>query len=162
MADGYHVRPAVPADAADVAACHVASWREAYPHLLSAPFLAALDVDARRRRWQSHLESDHVTEFHVGLVGGDVVGFAVAGPGWDDPPVRDLALGSLYVRESHHGSGLGQALLDAAISERPCSLWVAVGQPRAIAFYTRNGFVPDGARRVEKDWENLEIMRMVR
>lgn len=162
VAIGFTVRSAVPADAADIAACHVACWRESYSHLLSAAFLDAMDVEARRERWLGALEGPVEYSIAVGLVGEEVVGLAAAGPGWDDAPVRDLTLGSLYVRAAVHGSGLGQALLDATVGDRHCSLWVATGYPRAIAFYLRNGFAPDGTVRREEPWEGLEIMRMVR
>ncbi|MCS6582511.1 GNAT family N-acetyltransferase [Curtobacterium citreum] len=38
-----------------------------------------------------------------------------------------------------------QALLDTVLADRPASLWVAADNPRAHAFYRRNGFTPDGA-----------------
>ncbi len=41
-------------------------------------------------------------------------------------------------------------------------LWVASENPRAIAFYRRNGFPLDGAQKIEKQWENMESVRMVR
>ena len=65
------------------------------------------------------------------------MGFAVL-LGHPDAP-RDLELESLYVLASRHGSGAGQSLLDAVISDRPAYLWVADNNPRARAFYTRNG-----------------------
>jgi GNAT superfamily N-acetyltransferase len=93
---------------------------------------------------------------------GAVVGFAQAVPSRDDPPVRPLELASLYLRAALHGSGLGQALLDAAVGDRPASLWVAEVNPRARRFYERNGFVPDGARQVLGAWEGLIEVRLVR
>jgi len=162
MTATLEVRPAVPEDAGGVAACHVACWREAYAHLLSPGFLAAMDVAERTALWQGRLESTSGHTFHVGLLGGEVVGFAVAGPADDDRPVRDLALFAIYIRAAHYGSGLGQALLDASVGDRPCQLWVAQDQPRAIAFYSRNGFAQDGTGRVEEHWEMMKIIRMVR
>ena len=61
-----------------------------------------------------------------------------------------------------HGSGTGQALLDAAVGDRPAFLWTAEDNPRAQAFYRRNGFIADGARKIEPEWENLAEIRMVR
>lgn len=55
----------------------------------------------------------------------------------------------------------GQRLLDAAIGDRDAFLWVFRDNPRAPAFYVRNGFAPDGAERVEKFFGPVEI-RMVR
>jgi GNAT superfamily N-acetyltransferase len=57
-------------------------------------------------------------------------------------------LPSIYVVASHYGSGAGQRLLDAALGDLPAFLWVADDNPRARAFYARNGFVPDGTTKV--------------
>lgn len=54
---------------------------------------------------------------------------------------------------------------------KPCSTphsetgqprWTAEDNPRARAFYARNGFTPDGARKVEPSWEDLAEVRLVR
>jgi len=39
---------------------------------------------------------------------------------------------------------------------------MAQDNPRARAFYARNGFTPDGARKVEPSWEDLTEVRLVR
>jgi GNAT superfamily N-acetyltransferase len=57
-------------------------------------------------------------------------------------PTRQLA--KLYTLPRAHGSGLGQALLDTAIGSGAAYLWIMAGNPRAEAFYRRNGFLPDG------------------
>ena len=75
---------------------------------------------------------------------------------------RDLELWGIYLLAEYHGSGIGQALLDAAVGDRPASLWVAEDNPRARAFYSRNGFEPDGGRRVEEEWEHMVVVRLVR
>lgn len=75
--------------------------------------------------------------------GDEVIGFAMAVPtDHDNPPSTQLRM--LYVLRRHHGSGAGQALLDAVVGSEPCQLWVARENPRAHRFYRRNGFVPDG------------------
>ncbi len=76
-----------------------------------------------------------------------------------DPP-RELA--ALYVRRAFHGTGIADALLDLAVGDGPCLLWVAERNPRAIAFYRRRGFRLDGHRGTIPAWEDLRIVRMVR
>lgn len=153
------VRPSAPADAAGIAAVHVTSWREAYAHLLSQAFLDAIDLDARTQMWQGILDR-HPSRVHVADADGEVVGFAaVRRP--DDGP-RDLELAMLYLLAAHHGNGLGQALLDAAIGDAPAFVWVAEDNPRARAFYARNGFRPDGERNVVEAWEQMTEVRLVR
>ena len=156
------MRVAVPADAPALGEVHVACWREAYAHLFSSAFLAALDVDQRREQWERRLSNPGPGRAFVAVVEERVVGFAWTGPGHDEPPVRKVELTGLYLLDAWHGTGLGQALLDAALGDRPASLWTAEDNPRAIAFYARNGFAPDGARKVEPSWEDLTEIRLTR
>lgn len=151
------LRAATAADADGMAACQVACWRETYARLVSPGLLAGFDVAAQAERWRERLDGAVVA-----VVNGEVVGLARACPSRDELPVRALELAVLYLRAAHHGSGLGQALLDAAVGDRPCSLWVAEDNPRAQAFYARNGFRPDGARTVEPTWDDLAEIRLVR
>ena len=81
------------------------------------------------------------------------------------PPAegRDVAeLWGIYLLKAHHGAGLGQKLLDAALGAEPAALWVAEDNPRAQAFYRRNGFAFTGARDTIDDWEGLAELRMAR
>ncbi|MGN7190744.1 GNAT family N-acetyltransferase [Curtobacterium sp. MCBA15_004] len=156
------VRRAEPRDARSIAEVHVRAWREAYAHLLPAAFLAALDVDAREDRWRGLVADPDLTVL-VAERDGRVVGWASAGAGRDDEPVRDRELEGIYVLAGHHGSGTGQALLDAAVGTEPAFLWVADRNPRAEAFYRRNGFERDGAtKHVPIGPAGLDAVRMVR
>jgi ribosomal protein S18 acetylase RimI-like enzyme len=71
-------------------------------------------------------------------------------------------LWGLYLLGSHQGLGLGRRLLEAALGSAAASLWVAADNDRAIAFYRRFRFEPDGAEDVIPSWENLREIRMVR
>jgi RimJ/RimL family protein N-acetyltransferase len=51
----------------------------------------------------------------------------------------------------------------AAIGDGPAYLWVVEDNPRALAFYLKQGFRPDGKRnRLPPEWEELPEFRMVR
>jgi ribosomal protein S18 acetylase RimI-like enzyme len=141
------VRAATPADARGIADVHVRAWQEAYAHLLPAEDLARLNVEQRERRWVEILTLAHALTC-VAVDNGTVVGFANSEPGRDADSPRELELPSIYVLASHHGSGAGQQLLDAVLGERPAYLWVADDNPRARAFYARNGFRPDGTTKI--------------
>lgn len=167
MSAAITIRQAVPTDAPGIAAVHVQSWAESYAHLVPADALARQSVAQRTLRWSELIAGDPLVWVAVADVAvedgafeagadvadadggtraalGQIVGFASSSVGHPDAP-RDLELESLYVLASRHGSGAGQSLLDAVISDRPAYLWVADNNPRARAFYTRNGFVADGA-----------------
>jgi GNAT superfamily N-acetyltransferase len=137
------VRAAQPEDARGIAEVHVQAWREAYAHLLPAENLARLSIEQRELRWSENLASREFSTF-VATDVDRIVGFATSGAGRDADSPRDLELPSIYVLASHHGTGVAQRLLDAALGGAPAYLWVADDNPRARAFYARNGFVPDG------------------
>jgi ribosomal protein S18 acetylase RimI-like enzyme len=141
------VRPALPADARGIALVHVQAWREAYAHLIPAQALARLSIDQRERRW-AELIPAATPDVWVGTDGESTVGWATSSRGHAADSPRDLELEGIYVLASHHGSGLGQRLLDAAIGASAAFLWVAADNPRARAFYARNGFQPDGTTKV--------------
>ncbi|WP_354962164.1 GNAT family N-acetyltransferase [Arthrobacter sp. Bi83] len=71
-------------------------------------------------------------------------------------------LWGIYLLSAYHGSGLGQRLLEATIGTENAMLWVAQDNPRAQAFYRRNGFSPNGTRKVVEDWEGIPLIQMSR
>ena len=157
------MRTATADDAEALGPVHVQCWREAYSHLLSPGFFDTRTPDQVSAWWVRQLESlpeDQVV--NVAEVGGALVGFAGSGPSRDEKPARPLQLYFINVLAAHHGSGIGQALLDGTIGDAPATLWMAKDNPRALSFYRRNGVTPDGATRTESSWENLEEIRLVR
>jgi GNAT superfamily N-acetyltransferase len=141
------VRPAVLADAQGIAEVHVQGWREAYAHLVPAENLARLSVDQRELRWNEILL---LPEAVIWVATDDerVVGFAWSGRSQESNAPRDLELQAIYLLANHHGTGAGQRLLHAVLGDVPATLWVAEDNPRARAFYARNGFQPDGTTKV--------------
>ncbi|WP_346959115.1 GNAT family N-acetyltransferase [uncultured Arthrobacter sp.] len=75
---------------------------------------------------------------------------------------RDRQLFSIYVAAEFYGAGVGQALLDATAGDGPAMLWVAKENPRAVAFYRRNGFNFDGTGQTDPGAPMLVDARMVR
>lgn len=141
----WALRPARPADAPAIARVHAASWRETYGRFVDDPDTNPwFSVSRRIAVWEATLrEAGTSTIVAEGPEG--IVGFASTTPSTESDAVRPEELAMLYVLESAHGSGVGQALLHATLGDRPASLWVAADNPRAHAFYRRNGFRPDGA-----------------
>ncbi|WP_264197561.1 GNAT family N-acetyltransferase [Arthrobacter sp. SO3] len=96
---------------------------------------------------------------------GQIIGFAFFGPGvgreGQDLP-RDRQLFSIYVAAERHGAGVGKSLLDATAGHGPAMLWVAKDNPRAVAFYLRNGFEFDGAEQTDPGAAKIVGARMVR
>ncbi|MGW9413662.1 N-acetyltransferase family protein [Arthrobacter cupressi] len=160
----FTLRTATPDDAETVPRLHLAAWKESYGHLLPKEFFetreATMDESVERHRkalagaYQPVLAHDSA---------GELVGMAFAAPSRDDDAPCSLELQMIYALQRVHGTGVGQALLDAVIGKDEAYLWVLEDNPRAQAFYRRNGFVPDGRRELlPPEWEELPEIRMVR
>lgn len=139
------IRTARPEDAEGIAIVHATSWRETYGRFVDDPDTSPwFDVERRVGMWRQNLaEQTFITI--VAADGDEIIGFAAVQRTPEPEAVRDEELTMLYVLADRHGNGAGQGLLDAVLGDRPASLWVADDNPRARAFYTRNGFVADGA-----------------
>ncbi|MDJ1113895.1 GNAT family N-acetyltransferase [Microbacterium dauci] len=157
------IRPPSPADAAALADLHVQTWRETYTHLLPEGYFDEAFVQGRHEMWGRLAGTDREDlTVRLAELDGVLVGLAMSGPPQGDDPPRDRQLYFIYVAASAHGTGAGQALLDAVLGDGPALLWVADGNPRAIAFYRRNGFAFDGVEQLDPGAPAITDLRMVR
>jgi len=153
----------VPADAHRVSALAIETFPLACPPgttrenidlfcatKLSTQAFEAYLADPRVRIWGA-VEAD------------ELVGYVMTVSGEPDDPVIVAAvkarptveISKIYLRQSAHGSGLAQKLLDLALAHTKAhgaqSVWLGVNQKneRANSFYERNGFVVVGERRFQ-------------
>lgn len=122
---------------------HWKAWQEAYPGLVSPAYLEKLSLEkceeiAFRRPENTLVAKD----------GERVLGFVCYGGG-DDPDTGEIF--ALYVLAAYYGTGLGRRLMDAGLERLrdfpEVRLWVLQGNARAIRFYEKCGFRPDGAEK---------------
>lgn len=157
--------PALP-DAPRIAELHVATWREAYSHLLPVDFFSEEHTRSRHQMW-NHILGNARAEWSIRIAerNGQIIGFSFVGPSFEaegeDVP-RDRQLFSIYVAADYYGAGVGQALLEATAGDGPAMLWVAKDNPRAVAFYLRNGFNFDGSEQADPGAPKIVGARMVR
>lgn len=158
------IRPATVDDADALGRLHMTCWREAYGALLSDAFFETATPESSAERWRSTIPRIAADggALLLGERDGELVGFASSGPPVGDAPPRPLELYAIYVRASEYGGGLAQRLLDTVVGDRPASLRVLERNPRARAFYERNGFAHDGLAQPLPRFENLVEWRMVR
>ncbi len=145
-------------EAAEIAAVQTTVWRSTYGGTIPAAFLDADAQDRRIAHWQTVLEfarSDHTLV--VAERNSSIVGFVHAGTELDRRKIF-----ALYVLEPLHGTGIGQLLLDSVLIDEPTELWVACNNHRAVAFYRRNGFVPDGTAEDFPGISGFVTIRMMR
>ncbi len=137
------VHAAVEGDCPALAACHLSCWAETYGDRLSENIQAANAHEQLTERWRRNLTTPG-NQVVVGALGPEIVAFARSAPSRDPDPVQPLELCSLYVRRAWQGTGLADELLRAVLGDEPASLWVWSENGRALAFYRRHGFLPDG------------------
>jgi ribosomal protein S18 acetylase RimI-like enzyme len=151
------IRTACSADAEAITEAHIASMCEAYRDLFAAEELARIDARDRADRWREHLtEGSSITL--LAEVDGRITGFVSFGACRDDD-VSPEAVGevmAIYVHPNVWGLGVGEALMRAALARLRSGgsaevvLWVIEANRRAIGFYERLGFKPDGSVRLSE------------
>ena len=157
------MRVATSADADALGALHVASWRWAYEGLLPADYLAGLDPAERSAWWRTVLSQPWPGSVLVAERAGKVIGFVTVGPSTPsqsgdsaDPDGRGTAvLYALYLQPLSAGAGVGHLLHEAGLAVlrdqryTDVTLWVLRTNRRAIAFYERHGWSPDGREQLD-------------
>jgi ribosomal protein S18 acetylase RimI-like enzyme len=147
------VRPAVASDLEAIVRTFLACWHESYVEFLPPEVRDMYTLDSATALWRrSPLDSTLVAE----LDDRGVLGVTRFGDGH---------IFSLYVHPGAQGAGLGKALLEAATDRMrehaELTLWVFAGNTAARAFYASQGWLPDGATRVE-DAYGLPELRLAK
>jgi ribosomal protein S18 acetylase RimI-like enzyme len=152
------VRPSLAGDLDAIAGIFLACWHGSYADLLPPDVRGLYTPDSASDLWRgAPLESMLVAEVpHRG-----VLGVARFGPDPDEPTAGHIS--SLYVHPDGQGIGLGRELLTAAADRlrtagfADVTLWVFADNAPARAFYTKQGWVPDGGTRVEAAYRLPEL-----
>jgi ribosomal protein S18 acetylase RimI-like enzyme len=160
MAGELTVRRAEEGDIVAIARFQTDAWNDAYRHIVPAEYLARLTVETRTQRWAPRiLRRDR--SIYVAERDGRILAVVSFGERTDDREGPRLELMSIYVGAAERGGGLGAAMVEFAIGDSPAVLWVFESNVRAIAFYRRLGFEPDGHTMIDEDTQ-LEEIRMTR
>lgn len=152
---GVVVRLARPSDARGIAKVSVASRRWSYRDLLAEADLEALSVEETTAAFAHGLaELPPGSAVFVAERTGRVVGYAHVLPNPEaDAPAGSSLLDSIYVTEEVAGTGVADALMDAAVeharagSHSVLTLWVRRENGRARRFYEKYGLQPDSGER---------------
>ena len=138
---------------------HWKAWQEAYTGLIDPAYLEKRTLERSLER--AYEWTDRVL---IAKDGGRVVGFTSFGPAREEGPAFG-EIYAMYVLADHYGTGVGAALMEAALRElaaypRVC-LWALKGNARAIRFYEKHGFHADGAEK-RLDALAADVIRMTR
>ena len=159
------IRRATSTDAATLAALALETFVDAFGADNSAEDMAAYTAEyfgeAQQRR---ELDDARVVTLLAELDGA-AVAYAQLHP-TPGSPHGAVELARFYVRRTHHGAGIAQALMQAVIdAARPLgdALWLGVWErnARAIAFYGKCGFAQCGTQpfRLGTDLQTDWVMR---
>jgi ribosomal protein S18 acetylase RimI-like enzyme len=157
---GVTLRAAGPDDAAALSRILVRTWRARYGGLVTDEVLAGLDEDGFADWFARVLMPASGHAATLAEVDGEPAGFIHIGPQEDEPTTGHVF--SFYVVPPHSGQGIGPRLLSHALAQLAgegypaVTLWVFKDNASTVALYTRAGFQPDGAERVEPEYGVLE------
>ncbi|WP_018682573.1 GNAT family N-acetyltransferase [Actinokineospora enzanensis] len=144
------IRRARPGDGPGMARVHIAAWRAAYVGIMTPDRLDALSERTFTRRWESVVADPGEARPFVGEITGEIAAIAAVGPPRLPMPAGVGELRMINVHPDHWGTGLARLLHDRLLDElrsldyTSAYLWVAEKNARAIAFYRRLGWTPDG------------------
>ena len=124
---------------------HWNSWQETYPGMMDEAYLASRTLEKCEEqafRWRDNIL--------VAKDGARVVGFVGYGAA-GEPLTETGEVFALYVLGAYGGQGVGTALMNAALvrmADYPkVCLWVLKENRKAIRFYMKCGFCPDGTEK---------------
>jgi GNAT superfamily N-acetyltransferase len=135
----------------------VAGWRSGYRDIVAPERLLDLPIARWRHEVGVGLRRPVADAFtYVAEVDGSFAGYCyVAAPSREaDPGPKAAELVAMYVDPDHWRQGVGNALMRAALerlaglSYQEAVLWTFKENGRAIAFYERYGWQPDGAEKI--------------
>jgi len=150
-APAWTVRPAGPDDTSALALVGAATFLETFAGVIDGSAILG------------HCTANHAAQSYAGLFakgarawlgeaqGGAPVGYAlIAEPDLEAARAGDIELKRIYALSRFHGSGLGGALMEAALAGASghdrLLLGVKADNHRAIAFYRKRGFEPIATR----------------
>ena len=161
------IRDATLQDVRAIAQIGIDGWRVGYRGIVSDDDLAGISLDDREARWVAVLSEGRARTL-VAEVDGEVAAFcSLAAPSRDEDAPPDTAeVAALYVSPKRWRTGLGSALLDAALAELDGTAWTAVtlwvfsANERGRAFYAAHGF--EVADEAVNEHTGLPVVRLRR
>ena len=153
------VRWGVLEDAAAITDIHVQGWKLGYRGMLPQETLDGIEASQRLPRWTATLEGAERPRRGTLVVEdeGALLGFADLRPSGDadGDPDKVGEVRSFYVLPSRWRQGVGSLLMAESVRRlelagfAEATLWVHDANGRAMRFYERTGWTPDGATNLD-------------
>lgn len=166
----WRIRAASAQDSARLGLVGAATFLETFAGILDGEAIVAHCAHEHRPSgYDAYLANGAAAWLGETAAGDAPVGYAmVAAPNLPGAEPRDLELKRIYVLSRFHGSGLGRALMGAAVEHATrfgaprLLLGVYKRNHRALSFYARSGFEPIGERLFQvgdRHYEDLVLAR---
>lgn len=162
------IRTAELMDAKCIATLHVDVWRAAYKGIMPDSLLDNMDINYCEQSWSKTLKAPGNGKYLVAQVDKELVGFATFGPARDtDLEEKNSAeLVAINISPEYWRQAIGSQLLSSVIDSvkgkyTNLYLWVAENNIRAISFYERYGFNPDGKTKTDNSHGDIVELRYV-
>ncbi|HZE40726.1 MAG TPA: GNAT family N-acetyltransferase, partial [Stackebrandtia sp.] len=149
------LRPAAPADLAAVTDVLLECWASNIAAVAPASAVAGLTPQRIAANWEAVLRG---TDGGGALVATSEEGYVQGVTRFERDGDGTGVVQSLYVSPRAQRLGIGARLLSAAVKglrdlgADTLTLWVISANAPSIAFYRAQGWIPDGARRVQPDF----------
>ena len=140
---------------------HLKAWHEAYAGLIPAAYLDTVTEEKCLR-----IARRYPDNLLAAMDGDRVIGFAGYGAYREDTLPDTGEIFALYVLREYWGTGAGRLLMEEALRRlrgfSAAVLWVLRDNRRAIRFYEKCGFTPDGTEQTIDLGAPLCEIRMIR
>jgi ribosomal protein S18 acetylase RimI-like enzyme len=147
------IRPALPADARDLAVLGTRLWRETYEGLIPSLKLEQYLAETFGPSQQAEELADPACRTLVLAEGSALLGYAwlrAKVPEVEVPFGNPLEVARFYLDQALHGTGAGRSLMQAVLTDAASAghdgVWLQVWEenPRALRFYAKAGFTEVG------------------
>ncbi|HLF72032.1 MAG TPA: GNAT family N-acetyltransferase [Dehalococcoidia bacterium] len=156
----FVIREASVDDAEAVARVDIDSHVAAYRQIFGETYLDGASPERMLRRWRLLLTQDPSVAYgkehwFVAAADGGVIGYIGVGPSRDDDAMGLGEVRAIYVHPDAWRQGAGGALLDAGLAAlssdgfEEAMLWVLEDNAQGRAFYEKQGWSLDEARRTQ-------------
>ena len=105
------IREAVQEDAAEIARCHIAAWRDTYHPIVAEEYLNNLSFEEHTKKWTASLQQPQCRSFVAEIDREGLIGFINGGPERTGRTDYRGEIYSIYILKAWRGRGVGRKLL---------------------------------------------------
>jgi GNAT superfamily N-acetyltransferase len=105
------IRAAEPEDAAEIARCHIAAWRDTYRPIVAEEYLNGLSGEEHAKKWAANLQQPRCYTFVAETDRAELIGFINGGPERTGRTDYRGEIYAIYILKAWRRRGIGRNLL---------------------------------------------------